>query len=214
MTFHVFGIFWTSVYNQVFKPLVTVCSNKLKYGNCKSQLQFFFLELNVQKHEFYARGNWHFGENCSRKEKRKSIMLTDSAQTVIVLMFSVLVITDIVGNTLVCIVMIKNQDMRWVSMGKFELLFSPSNSEQFSFKCVSLDQSNFLETKLCFITRGRSSYRCFRWLKQWTRKKKTIQTTSICVLLVTYKYIYSRVDHKSRLLSLFVSSIYCYQVWK
>lgn len=39
-------------------------------------------------------------------------MLTDSAQTVIVLMFSVLVITDIVGNTLVCIVMIKNQDMR------------------------------------------------------------------------------------------------------
>ena len=39
-------------------------------------------------------------------------MLTDSAQTVIAVVFSVLIITDIVGNTLVCLVMIKNQDMR------------------------------------------------------------------------------------------------------
>ena len=37
-------------------------------------------------------------------------MLTDSAQTVIALMFSELVITDIVGNTLVCVVLIKNQE--------------------------------------------------------------------------------------------------------
>ena len=39
-------------------------------------------------------------------------MLTDSAQTVIAVVFFVLIITDIVGNTLVCFVMIKNQDMR------------------------------------------------------------------------------------------------------
>ena len=39
-------------------------------------------------------------------------MSTDSAQTVITVLFSVLVITDIVGNTLVCVVMIKNQDVR------------------------------------------------------------------------------------------------------
>ena len=39
-------------------------------------------------------------------------MLTDSVQTVIAVVFSVLIITDIVGNTLVCFVMIKNQDMR------------------------------------------------------------------------------------------------------
>ena len=144
----------------------------MKYGNCKLQLQFFFLELNVQKHEFYARGNWRFGENCSRKQKIKTIMLTDSAQTVIVLMFSVLVITDIVGNTLVCIVMIKNQDMRWVSMGKFELLFSPSNSDQFSFKCVSLRSIELPTDQAVFYTLDGSSYRCFRRLKQWTRKKK------------------------------------------
>ena len=35
-------------------------------------------------------------------------MLTDSAQTVL----AVVIITDIVGNTLVCVVLIKNQDMR------------------------------------------------------------------------------------------------------
>ena len=157
----------------------------MKYGNCKLQLQFFFLELNVQKHEFYARGNWRFGENCSRKQKGKSIMLTDSAQTVIVLMFSVLVITDIVGNTLVCIVMIKNQDMRWVSMGTFELLFSPSNSDQFSLKCVSLRSIELPRDQAVFYTLDESSYRCFRRLKQWTRKKKTLQTTSVCVLLIT-----------------------------
>ena len=39
-------------------------------------------------------------------------MLTDSAQTVIAVVFTVLTITDIVGNTLVCVVLIKNQDMR------------------------------------------------------------------------------------------------------
>ena len=39
-------------------------------------------------------------------------MLTDSAQTVIALMFSELVITYIVGNTLVCAVLIKNQEMK------------------------------------------------------------------------------------------------------
>ena len=39
-------------------------------------------------------------------------MLTDSAQTVIAVVFSALIITDIVGNTLVCFVMIKKQDMR------------------------------------------------------------------------------------------------------
>ena len=39
-------------------------------------------------------------------------MLTDSAQTVLAVVFIVLIITDIVGNTLVCVVLIKNQDMR------------------------------------------------------------------------------------------------------
>ena len=39
-------------------------------------------------------------------------MLTDSAQTVIAVVFTVLIITDVVGNTLVCVVLIKNQDMR------------------------------------------------------------------------------------------------------
>ena len=53
--------------------------------------------------------------------------MTDSAQTVIALMFSELVITDIVGNTLVCVVLIKNQGMKWASKEEFELLFSPSN---------------------------------------------------------------------------------------
>ena len=39
-------------------------------------------------------------------------MLSDLAQTVIAVVFTVLIITDIVGNTLVCVVLIKNQDMR------------------------------------------------------------------------------------------------------
>ena len=51
-------------------------------------------------------------------------------------------------------------------------------------------------------------------IEEVNEKEKTPQTTSVCVLSITYKYIFSRVKHKSRLLSLFVSSLYCYQVSK
>ena len=86
------------------------------------------------------------------KRERKSIMSTDSAQTVITVVFSVLIITDIVGNTRVCVVIIKNQGMRWVIMKKFELLltsfgltaifidirFSAINRTSWRPSCVSL----------------------------------------------------------------------------
>ena len=39
-------------------------------------------------------------------------MVDESAQIAITTVFTLLVITDIVGNTLVCVVIIKNQDMR------------------------------------------------------------------------------------------------------
>lgn len=79
-------------------------------------------------------------------------MSTDSAQTVITVVFSVLIITDIVGNTRVCVVIIKNQGMRWDIMEKFELLltsfgltaifidmrFSAINRTSWRPSCVSL----------------------------------------------------------------------------
>ena len=55
------------------------------------------------------------------------------------------------------------------SLSFFSLLRTYSN---FLWNAFLFDQSNFLETKLCFITLGRSCYMCFRRLKQRTRKKK------------------------------------------
>ena len=81
-------------------------------------------------------------------------MLTDSAQTVIALMFSELVITDIVGNTLVCVVLIKNQEMKWASKEEFELLFSPSNLQQFSLKYISLRSIELLRDQALFYYPG------------------------------------------------------------
>ena len=153
------------------------------------QSQVFFLELNVQKHEFYARRILTFWWKLQPKREGKSIMLTDSAQTVLAVVFIVLIITDIVGNTLVCVVLIKNQDMRWVSTRTFQLILTPSNLQQFSLNAFLCDQSNFLETKLFFI--NLDPVKCV--FEQWTSKKKTFQTTSVCVLLITYKYIYARV---------------------
>ena len=86
-----------------------------------------------------------------------------------------------------------DQDMRWVSTRTFQLLLTPSNLQQFSLNAFLCNQSNFSETKLFFITLGRSCQMCFRTLKQWASKKKTFQITSVCVLLITYKYIYARV---------------------
>ena len=156
-------------------------------------ITIFFLELNFQKHEFYARRTLTFWWKLQRQREGKFIMLTDSAQTVIAVVFTVLIITDIVGNTLVCVVLIKNQDMRWVSTRTFQLFLTPSNLQQFSLNAFLCNQSNFSETKLFFITLGRSCQMCFRTLKQWASKKKTFQITSVCALLITYKYIYARV---------------------
>ena len=130
------------------------------------------MELNIQKHEFYARRTMTFWWKLQRQREEKSIMLTDSAQTVIALMFSELVITDIVGNTLFVLFWLKTK--KWSgpvrrSLSFFSLLRTYSNFLWNAFLC---DQSNFLETKLCFITLGRSCYMCFRRLKQRTRKKK------------------------------------------
>ena len=141
-------------------------------------------------------------------------MLTDSAQTVIALMFSELVITDIVGNTLVCVVLIKNQEMKWASKEEFELLFSPSNLQQFSLKYISLRSIELLRDQAVFYYPGQILLHVFQTIEAANEKEKTLQTTSVCILLITYKYIYSRVKHKSRLLSLFVLSLYCYQVSK
>lgn len=41
-------------------------------------------------------------------------MISEPVQAVITTVFTVLVITDIVGNTLVCAVIIKSQEMRYV----------------------------------------------------------------------------------------------------
>ena len=142
-------------------------------------------------------------------------MSTDSAQTVITVVFSVLIITDIVGNTRVCVVIIKNQGMRWVIMKKFELLltsfgltaifidmrFSAINRTSRRSSCVSLP----LVDPVTCVLQHRSSDR---------ERKKHFKKTSVCVLLITNKYIYFRVNHKSRLLGFFVSFLYCYQVSK
>ena len=51
-------------------------------------------------------------------------------------------------------------------MGTFELLFSPSNSDQFSLKCVSLRLIELPRDQAVFYTLDESSYRCLRRLKQ------------------------------------------------
>ena len=124
-------------------------------------------------------------------------MSTDSAQTVITVVFSVLIITDIVGNTRVCVVIIKNQGMRWDIMEKFELLltsfgltaifidmrFSAINRTSWRPSCVSL----LLVDPVTCVLQHRSS----------DRERKHFKKTSVCVLLITHKYIYFRVNHKS-----------------
>jgi len=42
------------------------------------------------------------------------LMDSESVQAVIVTVLSVLVIVDIIGNSLVCVVITRNQDMRYV----------------------------------------------------------------------------------------------------
>ena len=100
-------------------------------------ITIFFLELNFQKHEFYARRTLTFWWKLQRQREGKFIMLTDSAQTVLAVVFTVLIITDIVGNTLVCVVLIKNQDMRWVSTRTFQLLRTYSNFLWMRFFAIS-----------------------------------------------------------------------------
>lgn len=45
-------------------------------------------------------------------------MDSESIQVVIVTVLSVLVIVDIIGNSLVCVVITRNQDMRYVKTKK------------------------------------------------------------------------------------------------
>ena len=99
-------------------------------------------------------------------------------------------------------------------MKKLELLLTPSNLQQFSLKCVSLRSIELPRDQAVFHYPGQIQLQVFQNIGEVNEKEKTPQTTSVCVLSITYKYIFSRVKHKSRLLSLFVSSLYCYQVSK
>ena len=99
-------------------------------------------------------------------------------------------------------------------MKKLELLLTPSNLQQFSLKCVSLRSIELPRDQAVFHYPGQIQLQVFQNIEEVNEKEKTLQTTSVCVLSITYKYIFSRVKHKSRLLSLFVSSLYCYQVSK
>ena len=99
-------------------------------------------------------------------------------------------------------------------MKKLELLLTPSNLQQFSLKCVSLRSIELPRDQAVFYYPGQIQLQVFQNIEEVNEKEKTPQTTSVCVLSITYKYIFSRVKHKSRLLSLFVSSLYCYQVSK
>ena len=99
-------------------------------------------------------------------------------------------------------------------MKKLELLLTPSNLQQFSLKCVSLRSIELPRGQAVFHYPGQIQLQVFQNIEEVNEKEKTPQTTSVCVLSITYKYIFSRVKHKSRLLSLFVSSLYCYQVSK
>ena len=99
-------------------------------------------------------------------------------------------------------------------MKKLELLLTPSNLQQFSLKCVSLRSIELPRDQAVFHYPGQIQLQVFLNIEEVNEKEKTPQTTSVCVLSITYKYIFSRVKHKSRLLSLFVSSLYCYQVSK
>ena len=99
-------------------------------------------------------------------------------------------------------------------MKKLELLLTPSNLQQFSLKCVSLRSIELPRDQAVFHYPGQIQLQVFQNIEEMNEKEKTPQTTSVCVLSITYKCIFSRVKHKSRLLSLFVSSLYCYQVSK
>ena len=99
-------------------------------------------------------------------------------------------------------------------MKKLELLLTPSNLPQFSLKCVSLRSIELPRDQAVFHYPGQIQLQVFQNIEEMNEKEKTPQTTSVCVLSITYKCIFSRVKHKSRLLSLFVSSLYCYQVSK
>ena len=99
-------------------------------------------------------------------------------------------------------------------MKKLELLLTPSNLQQFSLKCVSLRSIELPRDQAVFHYPGQIQLQVFQNIEEVNEKEKTPQTTSVCVLSITYKYIFSRVKHKSRLLSFSVSSLYCYQVSK
>ena len=99
-------------------------------------------------------------------------------------------------------------------MKKLELLLTPSNLQQFFLKCVSLRSIELPRDQAVFHYPGQIQLQVFQNIEEMNEKEKTPQTTSVCVLSITYKCIFSRVKHKSRLLSLFVSSLYCYQVSK